>query len=684
MTCGWNRRRGSERVPLVIAAALAALVAGIPSTVPSAVMPGGGAAEDAGTGARTMPTWSPAALPLPILLPPSLLPSPAGPAAAPGPVARDAATPQRRVATIIWAGDGAPGPREQEWLREDRAWLAGAGAASLPRIAAIDTVAGGTGPALASLRRRLAVAIVVRGDTIGPLRGPASVLRDRWLARGFLQAAVAARGDSLTVAPGRSWTFGAWDVGGEDFSGRSRLLADWLPATGSRFEAQRLDAAASGLLESIGESGYPFPRWVVSDLRLDAASRTVDVKAVLLPGVASRIGPITSDLDDPRATGFLARASGLRQGAPVRGSDLRRAVERLWSRDLWEDIGEPRVYATSAPDTVGVHIPARPRAKPNRLQVVLGLSRRGEAERARLSGEVDLRLPNLAGSGRALRVGWRDDGAGRSRFGFSWLEPLAFGTPLDASLALDSEVQDAQYTRFTTELGARLPVVALWGLELVAGWDRSTYPEGALARTARTRARVALTHRRGDRARSGWEGVFAVESARRSAQSREGAAGVAALAVDSRQQIVAGDVGGELWLGRRAAVAARLAVRRLDGGEREATLAEHFRFGGAATLRGYGEGEFHGVEAAWAGLEWRLGSPRGSRLYTFWDVGYFGFWSAAAAPAEGLERRRGWPRGYGLGLLARTPGGDLSLAVGFPGTVDFDQAKLHVTLLESF
>jgi len=109
-----------------------------------------------------------------------------------------------------------------------------------------------------------------------------------------------------------------------------------------------------------------------------------------------------------------------------------------------------------------------------------------------------------------------------------------------------------------------------------------------------------------------------------------------------------------------------------------------FRFGGAATLRGYGEGEFHGVEAAWAGLEWRLGSPRGSRLYTFWDVGYFGFWADAAGAPGDRELRRGWPRGYGLGLLARTPGGDLSLAVGFPGTVDFDLAKLHVTLLESF
>ncbi|MBK8166299.1 MAG: hypothetical protein IPK64_10105 [bacterium] len=683
MTCGWNRRHGSEFAPLAGEAALMALATWIHLVVlpvDAAAVAVGGTAADARDGGRlVVPTLPPTALPLPILLPPPLGPTVLPRVAAPG-----AEATARWQPVISWAEPRAPGPREQAWLQEDRAWLAGTGAASLPRIAGPDTVAGGTGPAPDSLRRRLAVAIIARGDTIAPLRGPAAVLRDRWLARGHLQTRVVARGDTLTVAPGGSWSIGHWDVGGEDFPGRERLLEDWLLPVGSRFEASRVDDAASGLLETIGELGYPFPRWVVSDLSLDPVARTVDVKAVLLTGVTSHIGPVTSDLADPRARNFLARASGLRRGAPVRGSDLRRAVERLWSRDLWEDVGEPRVYTTSAPDTVGVHIPARARAKPNRLQVVLGLSRRGDADRARLSGEVDLRLPNLAGSGRALRVGWRDDGAGRSRFGFSWLEPLAIGTPLDASLALDSEVQDAQYTRFTTEFGARLPVVALWGLELAGGWDRSTYPEGALARTARTRARAALTHRRGDRARSGWEAVFAVESAWRSAQAREGAAGAAALAAEARQRIVAGDVAGELWLGRRAAVAARLSVRRLDGGEREATLAEHFRFGGAASLRGYGEGEFHGVEAAWAGLEWRLGSPRGSRLYTFWDVGYFGFWSAASAPAEGFERRRGWPRGFGLGLLARTPGGDLSLAVGFPGTVDFDQAKLHVTLLESF
>ncbi len=54
-------------------------------------------------------------------------------------------------------------------------------------------------------------------------------------------------------------------------------------------------------------------------------------------------------------------------------------------------------------------------------------------------------------------------------------------------------------------------------------------------------------------------------------------------------------------------------------------LAEHFRFGGAASLRGYREDEFHGTKAAWSSLEIRIGRPDRSRLYTFYDLGYFRF-----------------------------------------------------------
>ena len=146
------------------------------------------------------------------------------------------------------------------------------------------------------------------------------------------------------------------------------------------------------------------------------------------------------------------------------------------------------------------------------------------------------------------------------------------------------------------------------------------------------------------------------------------------------------DAAGELWVSGGLSLFGRCAFRELSGRRGVVPLSEQFRFGGADTLRGYQEEVFHGTRAAWGAVELRIGEAQGSRLYTFYDLGYFAFTAAEPTPEdpERLVRLEGWPRGWGLGILARTPGGDLSLAIGFPGTVDFDLAKLHVTLMESF
>jgi outer membrane protein insertion porin family len=450
-----------------------------------------------------------------------------------------------------------------------------------------------------------------------------------------------------------------------------------------------MDQAIDRVLEGAGEAGRPFAKWVTSSVELDVEKHIVNIEATLLAGYSAWLGPVTTSLPPGRASEFAVRTSGLRAGAPFRQSDLDRAVDRLLARDLYAQVDEPVVYVTAAVDTVGVELPIIPRRKANRLQVILGLSRREDGG-SRLSGQVDLDLPNLAGTGRALNVGWRDDGDRTSRFGFRYLEPLAFGTPLDTDIALDSEVQRDAYTRFRLENRWRLPVVALWGVEVGAGWDRSTYPTGSLERTSRIRVRGALYHRRGDRSRSGWEGVFAVEEAWRSATTRTDTTGALGssntLGVASTQRIFEVDVAGELWIGSGLSLFGRGSFRELAGPDGEVPLAEQFRFGGANSLRGYREDEFHGSRAAWGAVELRVGSARGSRLYTFYDLGYFAFETRDPTAADPGRRslQQGWPRGYGLGIFARTPGGDLSLAVGFPGTVDFDLAKLHVTLLESF
>lgn len=591
-----------------------------------------------------------------------------------------------QVTAVVVQGGGA-GRAETEqlgrWAGEDTRWLRSLPGSQTSLTGAVADTSG------ALLRGLVLAAGGVNADSLVVVRPIENRVRDRWLARGYLTAGVAVTGDTLLVRPGPVWRIGTWAITGDEFPGRDQLLRTWLPAKGSRFDAGQIAQGIERVLAGTGEVGYPFARWVSRKLALQDSTHTVTIGAILIPGQAAWLGPITSDLAEPRARRFLARSSGLRPGSRFRHTDLDRARDRLLARDLYTSVGEPQVYLTSALDTVGVHFPVVPRRKVNRLQVVLGLSQREEGG-SHLSGQVDVGLPNMGGSGRSLEVGWRDDGVDKSRFGFSYLEPLAFGTGLDMRLALDNEVQRDSHTRFRLDNSWQLPVVSLWGLELGAGWDRTTYPDGELERTSRVRASGALLHRRGDRTRSGWQGRFAVENAWRSTTLRPDTSSAilpgGSLGEGVTQRIVKVDVAGEMWLGSTLSVFGRSSFRQLTGGERNVPLAEQFRFGGAATLRGYREDEFHGSQAAWGAAELRIGRPGASRLYTFYDLGYFEFWSpdpAAADPAA-LRRQRDWPRGYGLGLFARTPGGDLSLAIGFPGTVDFGQAKLHVTLLESF
>jgi outer membrane protein assembly factor BamA len=450
------------------------------------------------------------------------------------------------------------------------------------------------------------------------------------------------------------------------------LLTNLLPQPGDRFRPVVLEEAVTLLLRAVGERGFPFPAWEVNELALRQETGEVDVKAGLFPGRPAVVGPQRATLPQGRGESFLIRAAGLEMGRPFRESDLVRGIDRLLARNLYAEVGDPELYFAGGPDTVGVLWRVTERPRQNRLSVVLGLSQRAADGSSRLSGAVDLRLPNLAGRGRALALGWSDDGAQRSHFGFSYLEPLAFGTPLDVQGTLDSEVQRDAYTRLRLDGVLRLPVVSLWWVEVGLGWDRTTYPTGDAARSTRRRLRGALGHRRGDEGQSGWSALFALESAQRATIPRDAEAG-SQLGEDTSQQLIESDLAGELWVNPTLSLAARSALRQIESDAQPVPLSEQYRFGGATTVRGYREDEFHGETAIYGGAELRLGRVHRSRVYTFVDSGYFEFAGSS-----------GRATGYGVGVMARSGLGEINLAVGFPGTVEYSTAKLHVSLLGTF
>ncbi len=471
-----------------------------------------------------------------------------------------------RVVRLRLAAGAAPDQALERFLREDLAWVA---------RTPVETP--GTGSVAAAAR--------------SPTRALSARLRDRWLARGYLAADClpdsgadgatgAGEGASLVIAPGPRFRVGEVTVGGPDFAGRARALAAALPPRGSWFDPGAWEEAVARLLAAAGEAGHPFARWVIGEVRVDAARAAVDLTATLFTGPRAWLGPITSDLPGGRGAGFLRRASGLSPGAPYRESDLARARARLLERGVWLEVGEPMVHTANAADTVGVHWPVVPVPRPNRFTAMIGLSRRDEGSAgatassggSRLSGQVDLLLPDLAGTGRRLALAWTDDGRDRSRLGFSYLEPLAFGTPLDLEGSLAHEVEAESYTRFSADLRARLAVAGAWGLEFGLGRDRGTYPSGAWTSTRRLRARAALLRHRGDPGRSGWAGQFGLETARRQAVARvDSAAGAPvtpAGGTEARQSLLDLTWSGEAFLTATLSVAARGDLRRGAGRRR--------------------------------------------------------------------------------------------------------------------
>jgi hemolysin activation/secretion protein len=225
---------------------------------------------------------------------------------------------------------------------------------------------------------------------------------------------------------------------------------------------------------------------------------------------------------------------------------------------------------------------------------------------------------------------------------------------------------------------------------LGVGRDRNTFPVGAWLNSTRLRASASMVHHRYDPGRSGWDARLTMETASRHSTARvdEGAepGGISASSGRQRQTLVHLRMGAEVWLGRAFSLAASGIFHEVQSDEDVLPYSEHYRLGGAATLRGYREDQFHGQRIAAGTLEFRIGRADGSRLYSFLDIGYFSFNEALETTTESPQIREisDTLRGFGLGLETETIAGRISLAIGFPGSFIFDEAKLHVKHRQTF
>jgi len=209
--------------------------------------------------------------------------------------------------------------------------------------------------------------------------------------------------------------------------------------------------------------------------------------------------------------------------------------------------------------------------------------------------------------------------------------------------------------------------------------DRNVFSEGDLLRSSRWRVKTGASamwgsDRAGKLARLGANVTFAFKHN----SYRDDATGPG----DVGQTIYDGNAGVLFPAWRSLHVAVDGHLEWLQSDEENVPLSEQFYVGGARTVRGYRENQFHGRRVAYARNELRLGRSPRDGFYVFVDAGYVRQETPQAAGATLIDGTGLTGYGFGVRSLSRVGRLDLSFAVS--DGLSLRQTKVHVLLEQNF
>ena len=438
-------------------------------------------------------------------------------------------------------------------------------------------------------------------------------------------------------------------------------------ASGGPLTREALEEYIDRLMARWADEGRPFAS-VSVPRTVSLEDGRVSIGLLADPGPSVVFGELVVSGNERTRDAVIAREAGLDNGAPYSASELARARPRVERLSFLDRVSEPVVAVDPASGvaTVGLEVVE---GVANSISGVLGYAGGADAEEA-LTGLVDVRLGNIAGTGRVASASWEKIRESQTVISFSYLEPWVLGAPIDLGVSGAQSVRDTFYT--TTE--GDLSVTARMGDRLRLTWSvgAERYVPGSELESTTTSVRTAfqaeydatdapLNPTGGFRLQGG-----VVYSAKEYAEDgADETSGTVTAGADwyvrfRPKQVLA-------LVGRASAIAST---------EDEIPFHELLVLGGARSLRGYREEQFRGSRTALATVEYRLLLTRRSRVVAFVDLGYY------YRPTPNFAKDS--KLGYGIGLRGETRLGTIAVDYGLGEGDGFLDGKLHAGVIREF
>lgn len=442
------------------------------------------------------------------------------------------------------------------------------------------------------------------------------------------------------------------------------------------------------LVEILENNGYPLSRIETKGFTIDSLSETrreVELFLKIHTGPLVQLSGLKIPAGSHINPRYLERIFRFHKGEIYDGRRIQRYYKQLQREDFIKSASAPQIIMD---DDSSFYLSLDfEEASTTSLDGVVGyvpppVNNRGA--NGYFTGQLNLGLRNVFGTGRRLDVFWQKPDRFSDNFRVKYREPFVLGLPFHAGVEMHRLVRDTTYLDWEYAASAEVPLNEnLDGI--VKLYQRQVYPDSLASvrlRLPRTRAlhtEMGLRWDTRDNLRNPRTGLFMSVLFDYGTQRNVGPAFLLtedSLVARSEVTKITSQLALFLEFWNKQVLAFNLNIVLIGYQGQPVRPPDMFWFGGATTIRGYREQQFFGEKVGWLNTEYRFLLGPQSRFFVFVDWGYY---------SHNLpEYKEEYLTGYGLGIRFPGPLGALQVDYGLARGAPFREGKIHFRLINEF
>lgn len=479
-------------------------------------------------------------------------------------------------------------------------------------------------------------------------------LRTILVGKGYLDAEVAWRGDTVEISPGQLCSFDRMVVQGD-----SNIAIE----VSGPFTRASLDDAVNAVLEQYYARGYYFARGAVSALERNGTKILVRLRVT--PGPVVALNRLVIEGLKRTKSSVVERELMAQPGDTLTEELISRIARRSRAVKYLQYL--PPITITPLAGYGQADITVRFAERPQ-MNLAGGIGYQNDQAEA-LLWNLSLQIPNLFGEGKQVSLRSERRQKGRNLLDLAYSQPSNWLGRSELRAEISTRDYREQFYEFTARAGIDIELAQGSTLGILGGWKRVEPVDS----TGYSHYEVGLGFERSVlddpvNPSTGYSLNTSVTYAYRAIDQDSARAGRGFN--NTRASLSASlfrPLPGALVL------MTQLAYRGVETEDESLPISEQYWFGGPGSLRGYQQEQFAAQRGVYAAVEprWKF---RGGYLFGFWDG------ALLQIPLAG-ETAEIYRQGFGGGIALVTPERAVQLSLGWNPELSFDQPYLSVTFL---